>query len=113
MGLKGLSGIKNVDGGRTGRRKRELSEAELFELRQLVASGVKDIRDCPELLADEESDEEAAAAMAKGAAVEEDFEVRAGLDVRGCWLFVNARLRHGAKPHAARRWTSTRQSRSF
>lgn len=109
MGLKGLSGIKNVDGGRTGRRKRELSEAELFELRQLVASGVKDIRDCPELLADEESDEEAAAAMAKGAAVEEDFEVRAGLDV---WGLVNARLRHGRNTHTARRWTSTRQSRS-
>jgi hypothetical protein len=74
-GLKGLSGIKNLDAGRGKRRKRALSEAELFELRQLVASGVKDIRDCPELLADEESDEEAAVALAKGAVVEQDFEV--------------------------------------
>jgi hypothetical protein len=74
-GLKGLSGIKNLDAGRGKRRRQELSEAELFELRQLVASGVKDIRDCPELLADEESDEEAAVALTKGGTVEQDFEV--------------------------------------
>jgi hypothetical protein len=40
MGLKGLSGIKNIEaGGKPKRRRRDLSEAEVFELRQLVASG--------------------------------------------------------------------------
>jgi hypothetical protein len=76
MGLKGLSGIKNVNpSGRPKRRRQHLSEAEIFELRQLVASGVKNIKDCPELLADDESDEDAGAMMRAQAAIEEDFEV--------------------------------------
>jgi hypothetical protein len=77
MGLKGLSGIKNVDAQRQPkRRKRELSEAEIFELRQLVASGVKDLADCPDLLAGDESDEEAGALLGAQATAEEDFEAR-------------------------------------
>lgn len=76
MGLKGLSGIKNVDtGGKPKRRKRHLSEAEIFELRQLVAAGVKDIKDCPELLADDDSDDDANALLRTQATVEQDFEV--------------------------------------
>ena len=62
---------------RPKRRKRELSEAEIFEIRQLIASGVKNARDYPEVMELNDSDEdEAAAAMVHKPADEglEDFE---------------------------------------
>lgn len=59
------------------RRKRELSEAEIFEIRQLIASGVKNTKDYPEVMELNDSDEdEATAAMVHKPADEalEDFE---------------------------------------
>lgn len=61
------------------RRKREMSEAEVFEIRQLIASGVKSAKDYPEVMDLNDSDEdEATAAMVQKPADEalEDFEVR-------------------------------------
>ena len=65
--------------GKPRRRKRELSEAEVFEIRQLIASGVKSAKDYPELMGVDDSDAEddAAGEYGKRDAVEEDFEVRA------------------------------------
>lgn len=64
--------------GKPKRRKRELSEAEIFEIRQLIASGVKSAKDYPEIMGMEDSDEEeggGAGEYGKRDAVEQDFEV--------------------------------------
>jgi hypothetical protein len=72
-----LSGVKPIDPlVKAKRRKRELSEAEVFEIRQLIASGVKNAKDYPEIMGLDDSDEDdgmGAGAQAE-AAVEEDFE---------------------------------------
>jgi hypothetical protein len=79
-GLKGLSGVRPMEQhGKPKRRKRELSEAEIFEIRQLIASGVKSAKDYPEIMGaldSDEEDEEEAGDFGKREAVEEDFEVR-------------------------------------
>lgn len=65
--------------GKPKRRKREMSEAEIFEIRQLIASGVKSAKDYPEIMGVEESDDEEQVAdggFGKRDAVEQDFEVR-------------------------------------
>jgi hypothetical protein len=78
-GLKGLSGVRQLDqSGKPKRRKRELSEAEIFEIRQLIASGVKSAKDYPEIMGIAESDEEEAGGAEEFGgreAVEQDFEV--------------------------------------
>lgn len=58
-----------------------MSEAEIFEIRQLIASGVKSAKDYPEVMELNDSDEdEATAAMVHKPADEalEDFEVSFG-----------------------------------
>eukprot|EP00892_Ulva_mutabilis_P005757 jgi/Ulvmu1/3553/UM166_0007.1 len=77
-GLRGLSGVTPVgQAAKPRRRKRELSEAEIFEIRQLIASGVKHAKDYPEVMELNDSDEdEATAAMVHKPADEalQDFE---------------------------------------
>ena len=82
-GLKGLSGVRPAEqNSKPKRRKRELSEAEIFEIRQLIASGVKSAKDYPEIMGLLESDEEDGGEggdFGKREDVEEDFEVRSCL----------------------------------
>lgn len=69
------------------RRKRDMSEAEIFEIRQLIASGVKSAKDYPEVMELNDSDEdEATAAMVHKPADEalEDFEVSLPHGKRSC-----------------------------
>lgn len=64
-----------------------MSEAEIFEIRQLIASGVKSAKDYPEVMELNESDEdEAAAAMVHKPADEalQDFEARSSPHLAAC-----------------------------
>ena len=87
-GLRGLSGVKPLDPmAKAKRRKRELSEAEVFEIRQLIASGVKNAKDYPEIMALDDSDEDDAPADRQQDTVAEDFEARpAALSCMCCML---------------------------